>query len=87
LGKLALKHEAAGKVRVFAIVDSWTQSLLNNLHQGLFKILSRIPQDGTFNQHKPIKVLLEEGYKEFFSFDLSAATDRLPIDLQSDIIS
>lgn len=25
LGKLALKHEAAGKVRVFAMVDAFTQ--------------------------------------------------------------
>lgn len=87
LGKLSLKLEAAGKVRVFAIADAWTQTLLGNLHQGLFAILSQIPQDGTFNQHKPVKALLDKGLKELFSFDLSAATDRLPIDLQSDIIS
>lgn len=87
LGKLSLKLEAAGKVRVFAIADAWTQTLLGNLHQGLFAVLSQIPQDGTFNQHKPVKALLDKGLKEFFSFDLSAATDRLPIDLQVDIIS
>jgi len=87
LGKLSLKLEAAGKVRVFAIADAWTQTLLGNLHQGLFAVLSQIPQDGTFNQHKPVKALLDKGLSEFFSFDLSAATDRLPIDLQSDIIS
>jgi hypothetical protein len=74
-------------VRVFAIADSWTQSLLSNLHNGLFKILSLIPQDGTFNQHKPIKALIEQGFKDYYSFDLSAATDRLPIDFQADIIS
>lgn len=87
LGKLCLKQEAAGKVRVFAMVDAWTQSLLATLHDGILKILSSIPQDGTYDQHKPVKVLIDKGIKELFSFDLSAATDRLPIDLQSRIIS
>jgi len=87
LGKLCLKQEAAGKVRVFAMVDAWTQSLLATLHDGVLKILSSIPQDGTYDQHKPVKVLIEKGIQELYSFDLSAATDRLPIDLQSRIIS
>jgi len=87
LGKLCLKQEAAGKVRVFAMVDAWTQSLLATLHDGILKILSSIPQDGTYDQHKPVKVLIDKGIQELFSFDLSAATDRLPIDLQARIIS
>jgi len=32
IGQLSLKEEAAGKVRVFAMVDIWTQSLLKPLH-------------------------------------------------------
>jgi hypothetical protein len=32
LGQLALKEEAAGKIRVFAMVDIWTQSVLKPLH-------------------------------------------------------
>jgi hypothetical protein len=32
LGQLALKKEAAGKIRVFAMVDVWTQSVLKPLH-------------------------------------------------------
>lgn len=87
LGKLSLKLEAAGKVRVFAIVDAWTQSLLSPLHKALFSILRNIPQDGTFNQLKPIKVLFEKGHTHFFSYDLSAATDRLPITLQVQVLS
>lgn len=86
LGKLALKHEAAGKVRVFAMVDAWTQSLLKPLHSALFSLLGKIESDGTFHQYKPIKVLIEKGFKEFYSFDLSAATDRLPIDLQVQVL-
>jgi len=33
LGRLAFKEEAAGKLRVFAMVDVITQSLLEPLHQ------------------------------------------------------
>lgn len=87
LGKLSLKMEAAGKVRVFAIVDAWTQTALAPLHTALFSILSEIKQDGTFNQLKPIKILMDKGLMEWYSFDLSAATDRLPIDLQVHLLS
>nr|QHJ68502.1 RNA-dependent RNA polymerase [Botrytis cinerea mitovirus 6] len=87
LGKLSLKHEPAGKVRVFAIVDAWTQSLLSPLHNALLDILKQIPQDGTFDQYKPVKRLIDKGCKDLFSFDLSAATDRLPIDIQVDVLS
>lgn len=36
---------------------------------------------------KPLQRLMDKGHKEFYSFDLSAATDRLPIDLQVDVLS
>jgi len=32
IGQLSIKEEAAGKVRVFAMVDSLTQSVLKPLH-------------------------------------------------------
>lgn len=74
-------------MRIFAILDAWTQSLLYPLHEALFEILKQIPSDGTFNQLKPVEKLLSRGLKELYSFDLSAATDRLPIELQKDILS
>jgi hypothetical protein len=86
LGRLAFKTEAAGKIRVFAIVDAWTQSLLFPLHDFLFKILKRIPQDGTFNQHAPMERLISLNLPFLGSYDLSAATDRLPIDLQAQVL-
>jgi len=43
--------------------------------------------DGTFDQLKPLRSLTARGLKEFYSFDLSAATDRLPIDLQVQVLS
>lgn len=54
LGKLGIKEEAAGKVRVFAMVDAWTQWSLKPLHDMYFKILSSLRQDGTFDQLEPL---------------------------------
>jgi len=84
LGQLALKDEPAGKVRVFALVDVFSQWVLKGLHDCIFDILREIPQDGTFDQSAPIKALfLKSAPKDrFFSMDLTAATDRLPVTLQ-----
>ena len=96
LGKLGFKPEPAGKVRVFAMVDPWTQWLMNALHKAIFKLLEQIPQDGTFNQMRPIEILMEyqdthhltNGKKpELYSFDLSSATDRIPLVLQKVLLS
>lgn len=82
LGRLALKEEAAGKIRVFAIVDNWTQWMLHPLHSAIFSLLRRIPQDGTFDQLAPVKRLNLRKNSYVASFDLSAATDRLPLQVQ-----
>jgi hypothetical protein len=95
LGKLALKFEAAGKVRVFAMVDCWTQWVMEPLHKVLFSILRNFKTDGTFNQVSPVESLISrmqiQGVKvpktTFYSLDLSSATDRLPITLQSPIVA
>lgn len=86
LGALAVKEEAAGKVRVFAMVDPWTQWALRPLHKALFRVLSRMVTDGTFNQLEPLK-RVPFGQKPIYSFDLSSATDRLPVWLQESILS
>jgi len=86
LGKLSFKNEAAGKIRVFAIVDALTQWAMKPLHRWLFAILRRVPMDGTFNQLQPLK-RIPWGRAPLYSYDLSAATDRLPLELQKRIIS
>jgi hypothetical protein len=87
LGKLSLKEESAGKVRVFAMVDCWTQWLLKPLHTTIFtQILSGIDQDGTLDQLKPVRNLIKRDPNSLFSLDLSAATDRLPLWLQQAIL-
>jgi len=56
----------------------------------LFSILKTIRQDGTHDQHAPLH-RLRQGKLRFqgavWSFDLSAATDRLPVVLQETIVA
>lgn len=91
LGKLSFKIEPAGKIRVFAMVDCFTQWLLAPLHEALFKSLRALPSDATFDQTKAVNdfnsKLLKADIKKVYSFDLSAATDRLPVDVQACILS
>jgi len=81
--------EAAGKIRVFAMVDILTQSALKPLHDYLFSFLKSLPNDGTFDQHASVKRCMKKSLdaKCSFGYDLSAATDRLPIDLQVSVLS
>jgi hypothetical protein len=89
-GKLGLKQEAAGKMRVFAMVDPWTQLVLAPLHKALFSILGKHPAvDGTFNQLGPLRRAWSQSSltrKPLYSMDLSSATDRLPISIQKPLI-
>lgn len=87
-GQLSLKREAAGKLRVFALVDAITQSTLAPLHGALFDLLRLIPNDGTFNQVASIKRCSDKAIKYgcAYSFDLSSATDRIPADLTAVIL-
>lgn len=88
LSQFAIKEEAAGKIRLFALMDSITQSVLAPLHQALFTLLRNIPNDGTFDQDESIR---RSQFKATqvgcaYSFDLTAATDRLPAALTAQII-
>lgn len=89
LGKLSVVRDVAGKARIVAITSWWIQASLRPLHDGLAYILRRIPQDGTFNQEKPLDLLIQkvDPGQTFYSYDLSAATDRLPLDIQRDILN
>lgn len=89
IGQLSVKEEAAGKLRVFAMVDIWTQSICKPLHLALFSILKRLPNDATHDQEAAVKRCFAKAdeYGLSFGYDLSAATDRLPISLQVEVLS
>nr|AWY10969.1 RNA-dependent RNA polymerase [Sclerotinia sclerotiorum mitovirus 7-A] len=95
-GRLSVVRDQAGKARVVAITNWWLQLCLNPLHRKLFSILKKIPTDGTFDQIAPAQRLVERALSDkelgkdpvaFHCFDLTAATDRLPVDIQCDILS
>jgi hypothetical protein len=87
-GRLGFKEEP-GKIRVFAMVNIITQAVMYPLHHWIFRHLRSIPTDGTFDQLKPVERLIKHFRKEgewVASYDLSAATDRLPLQLQVDLL-
>nr|QDW65425.1 putative RNA-dependent RNA polymerase [Rhizoctonia solani mitovirus 37] len=86
VGRLGFKDEAAGKVRVFAMVDAWTQWVLEPLHLYMFDILSHISMDGTFDQMKPVRAKAPTATAAY-SLDLTAATDRIPMELQERLVA
>lgn len=89
LGALSFKEEAAGKLRVFAMVDVITQSMLEPLHSQLFSLFKKLPNDCTHDQNKGFAYAQELSlkYKCSYGFDLSAATDRLPVSSQAAILN
>jgi len=92
LGRVAFKKEP-GKVRVFAMLDFWSQSALRGVHEFLLKLLGSLNRgevrlDGTFDQGETFQYLLKgvSRGRKFYSFDLSAATDRFPVWAQKSLM-
>lgn len=79
LRKLSAFPDKELKTRVIAIGDYYSQTALIPLHKFLFKILKRIPQDMTFDQGGFTEAIKDK--EIFYSLDLTAATDRFPIDV------
>lgn len=87
--KLSIKDDKESKSRVFGILDYWSQAALKPLHDHVFKILKTNPKlqkvDATFNQDKGFSNIPDS--QVFYSFDLSSATDRMPIKLQQYVVT
>jgi hypothetical protein len=77
--KLTAIPDSEGKTRLIAIGDYWSQTSLKPLHSYLNTVLRSIPQDQTFNQGEGLKDLPFSSERTYYSFDLKAFTDRLPI--------
>lgn len=74
------------KVRVIAIGDYFSQTVLKPLHKYLFNVLKKIPQDCTFDQSAFLKTI-GQSKEPILSADLSAATDRFPISVIEMVLS
>jgi len=82
-GRLGFSAEPAGKTRVFAIGDYWSQTSLKVIQDSLYNTLKAISTDSTANQDKGFKSLLSESAgKPTYCFDLSSASDRIPAEMQ-----
>jgi hypothetical protein len=82
-GRLGFSSEPAGKTRVFAIGDYWTQLSLKPLQISLQRTLGSISTDASQDQDKGFKTLLEDSKNHpTFCFDLSSASDRIPAKMQ-----
>lgn len=84
-GKLSLVRDKEAKCRIVAILDYWSQSVLKPLHAELFSLLKSLRPDCTFNQGSFRAKLSKNG--PYYSFDLSSATDRMPVWLQAAVLS
>lgn len=84
VGKLGKKQEPAGKVFVFAMMDAVRQRVLHPFHEWCMDLLKELPTDGTFDQLRP-RLLLSFPFLKtpkilvFWCFDLTSATDRMPL--------
>lgn len=87
LGRLSIVKELRGKARVVGITDYWTQILFKPLHDSIYHSLSQVANDGTYDQLRPITDLLLQKPNHVVSVDLTAATDRLPVELQGRILN
>lgn len=85
LSRLSVVYKTAGKARVIGITNYWVQVALYPLHKEIFKFLGKLPTDGTYNQLGPVWALRADGSK-YYSYDLSAATDRIPRLIQRDVL-
>nr|QDH89648.1 MAG: RNA-dependent RNA polymerase [Mitovirus sp.] len=82
--KLHIIRDPELKMRVIAIFDYISQLAFEPISKHLFNILANIEQDRTFTQDPFIRDKREG--ESYHSLDLSAATDRFPIDLQVDLL-
>ena len=69
------------KKKVFAIGSPLYQALVRPIYDWAITVLARLRMDGTYNQTQPLQYL--RGKKKWFSFDLKAANDSLPLILIS----
>jgi hypothetical protein len=88
LGRLHSIEEPAGKVRIVAICDYWTQVALKPVHDHLFDILKVLRQnDATFDQQGTVDKYFQQGYHPHWSYDLKAATDTIPLALYKEVLT
>nr|UEP19808.1 RNA-dependent RNA polymerase [Sclerotinia sclerotiorum mitovirus 45] len=86
IGKISIVKDPELKMRPIAMVDYYSQLVLRPIHDGILKKLRNLSQDRTFTQD-PFNHWGKTMGNSFWSLDLTAATDRFPIDLQEKLMA
>jgi len=86
-GKIGRVYTANGKCRLVAIPSYFVQIIFKPIHLLIFSILRRIPTDCTFDQDGGVKRISDIGGSDLRSYDLSSATDRLPLVVQIPVVA
>jgi hypothetical protein len=84
IGRVVTSH---GKVRLIAIPSYFLQVMFKPIHDLIFGILKSLPTDSTFDQKAGLKRIQDIGGSRLRSFDLSAATDRVPLLIQIPVLA
>jgi hypothetical protein len=86
-GKIGRVYTANGKCRLVAIPSYFIQIIFKPIHLLIFSILRRLPTDCTFDQEAGVQRIVDIGGSDLRSYDLSSATDRLPLSVQIPVVS
>jgi hypothetical protein len=85
-GKISFIKDPEAKLRLIAISDYYTQLYLKPIHDRILFLLSKFSSDRTFTQD-PMHKWDYTNQEQFWSLDLSSATDRFPIKLQKRLLA
>jgi hypothetical protein len=88
-GRLASFLIEGGKIRYIAIGNWVIQSVLKPLHDLLIRVSRSLRADCTYDQSKVFRwysEIIGKKRNRFFSIDLTAATDRIPLGIQRSVI-
>jgi hypothetical protein len=85
-GKISFIKDPEAKLRLIAISDYYTQLYLKPIHDRILFLLSKFGSDRTFTQN-PLHRWDYTNQEQFWSLDLSSATDRFPIKLQKRLLA
>jgi hypothetical protein len=84
--KLVLLSDKAGKTRVVAIADWWSNTALSGIHKTFLQALRKLETDMTFRQSSIPEVIKSSG-KNLYSADMTAFTDVFPRKLEKELIN
>lgn len=80
LGRLHAIKDKSCKTRIIAIIDTFSQIALRPFHRMLDHTMKRIRNDFYDNHHRGVEYLMKLN-KDMWSFDVTSATDTIPVDL------